>query len=115
MALPFKERGHAIGNSDQIRSSHNSFARNDPFVIEEETAPSGKGEDAFHFISYVPVNNKLYELDGLQQGPICYGDCSDSDWLNLARSKIQERIQKYADKEIRFNLLAIVGDKLERL
>ncbi len=56
MGLPFKDRGHVIGNSDQIRLTHNSFARNDPFVIEESEAPSGKGDDAFHFISYVPVN-----------------------------------------------------------
>lgn len=112
MGLPYKDRGHAIGNSDQIRSSHNEFARNDPFVIEESDAGSGKGEDAFHFISYVPVNGQLYELDGLQQGPISFGECSDETWLPLAREMIQERIQKYAASEIRFNLLAIVGDKL---
>lgn len=85
MGLPYKDRGHAIGNSQQIRTTHNSFARNDPFVIEEEEAPTGKGEDAFHFISYVPVNGKLYELDGLQEGPICYGECSEDTWLALAR------------------------------
>ena len=73
------------------------------------------GEDAFHFIAYTPVNGILYELDGLQQGPISFGPCSDQDWLALARSQIQKRIEKYAEKEIRFNLLAIVGDKLQKL
>ena len=65
MGLPFKERGEAIGAQEKIRETHNSFARNDPFVIEETDNPNAKGEDAFHFISYVPVNGKLYELDGL--------------------------------------------------
>lgn len=39
MGLPFKDRGDAIGNSDQIRNTHNSFARNDPFIIEESNDP----------------------------------------------------------------------------
>lgn len=93
---------------------HNSFARNDPFIIEETEVKTG-GEDAFHFIAYTPVNGTLYELDGLQQGPISFGPCSDQDWLALARTQIQKRIEKYAEKEIRFNLLAIVGDKLVKL
>jgi ubiquitin carboxyl-terminal hydrolase L5 len=88
MGLPFKDRGDAIGNSDTIRSQHNSFARNDPFIIEESNDPKGKAEDAFHFISYLPVNNQLYELDGLQKGPICFGECSDETWLPMARVQI---------------------------
>lgn len=89
MGLPFADRGHAIGNSEQIRLTHNSFARNDPFIIEESNDPKGEAEDAFHFISYLPVNGRLYELDGLQKGPICFGDCSEETWLPLAREQIQ--------------------------
>jgi hypothetical protein len=32
----------------------------------------------------------------LQAGPISFGECTDENWLALAREKIQERIQKYA-------------------
>jgi len=84
MMLNGKDRGWAIGNSEVVRLSHNSFHRQDPFEIEY-TKDTGKEEDAFHFISYVPFNGQLYELDGLQKGPICYGPCTDETWLYLAR------------------------------
>ena len=63
----------------------------------------------------MPFNNQLYELDGLQQGPIHLGECTNETWIPIAREEIQKRIQKYAASEIRFNLLAICKDKLEKL
>jgi ubiquitin carboxyl-terminal hydrolase L5 len=91
--LPSKEKGLAIGNSDKIRESHNSFTRQDPFFMDDDDKPKGgKEEDAFHFISFVPFNGQLYELDGLQAGPISYGECTDADWLAKAREQIQNRI-----------------------
>ena len=113
MAMGSKDRGMAIGNSELIRESHNSFQREDPFTIEEDHSKDREKEDAFHFISYVPFNGTLYELDGLQAGPIAHGECGDETWLALAREQISMRIQKYAGSEIRFNLLAVVGDKKE--
>jgi ubiquitin carboxyl-terminal hydrolase L5 len=110
LPLGSKDRGWAIGNSEVIRTAHNSFHRQDPFEIEY-TKDTGKGEDAFHFISYVPFNGQLYELDGLQKGPIAHGACTEDTWLALARDEIQKRIQRYETSEIRFNLLALVGDK----
>ena len=113
--LPSKEKGHAIGNSDLIRRVHNSFTRQDPFVMDEETKVATKDDDVFHFISFVPFKGALYELDGLQAGPIHHGECTSDNWLNLAREKIQARIQEYASNEIRFNLLAVIGDQVTQL
>jgi len=105
-----KDKGFSIGNMEGIREAHNSFARQDPFEIEE-TRKATKDDDVFHFISYMPFKNQLYELDGLQPGPICFGECSDETWIAQAKTEIEKRISKYTATEIRFNLLAIIGDK----
>nr|XP_024649487.1 ubiquitin carboxyl-terminal hydrolase isozyme L5 isoform X8 [Macaca nemestrina] len=129
-------KGLALSNSDVIRQVHNSFARQQMFEFDTKT--SAKEEDAFHFVSYVPVNGRLYELDGLREGPIDLGACNQDDWISAVRPVIEKRIQKdgfspccpgwsqtpelkpsacldlpkwYSEGEIRFNLMAIVSDR----
>ncbi|MGH0166225.1 UNVERIFIED_CONTAM: hypothetical protein FKN15_071052 [Acipenser sinensis] len=102
-------KGLALSNSEVIRQVHNSFARQQMF--EFDTKSTAKDEDAFHFVSYVPVNGRLYELDGLREGPIDLGVCNQDDWIGAVRPVIEKRIQKYSEGEIRFNLMAIVSDR----
>ena len=64
-------RGESLQNSEPIRVAHNSFSRPDPIHIEQ-TKDDEEGE-AFHFISYVPHNEFVYEIDGLQKGPRLIG------------------------------------------
>jgi len=121
-ALPPDLRGESIGTCEEIRTAHNSFARKEAILVDETKKRMATDEDdVFHFIAYVPHSDgKVYELDGLQQGPIPVGDvgniANDSvadylSWLTLARAAIQDRIDKYAASEIKFNLMALVKDK----
>ncbi|KAF9026184.1 ubiquitin carboxyl-terminal hydrolase [Podila verticillata] len=109
--FPAELKGHAISNSDVIRTIHNSFARSDPFINDMHDPNAKEKEDLFHFIAYTPVNGNLYELDGLQEGPRNHGPCPGDSWLEKVGPIIQERMAQYAGGEIRFNLMAVVDDR----
>jgi len=109
--------GESIGNSEVIRQAHNSFARPEPFVMEQEEPVSEKDqEDVFHFIAYIPKGGALYELDGLKPGPVVLGDYKDEHkWFEQVVPFIEQRIQRYAQNEIKFNLLAVVRDRRDAI
>lgn len=104
-------KGLTLSNSDVIRLVHNTFARQQMF--EFDTKQADKDDDVFHFISYIPFEGRLYELDGLREGPVDLGVIPDgSDWVQVARPVIEKRMQEYSEGEIQFNLMAVVGDKM---
>uniref|UniRef100_A0A7S1VDG5 Ubiquitin carboxyl-terminal hydrolase n=1 Tax=Sexangularia sp. CB-2014 TaxID=1486929 RepID=A0A7S1VDG5_9EUKA len=104
------ERGGALGQLATLRESHNSFAR--PAMLgTESTRPATADDDVFHFVAYIPRAGRLYELDGLQEAPIDLGPHDPSDWLLSAVPAITSRIARYSEREIKFNLLAVVQDR----
>lgn len=104
-------KGLALSNSDVIRLVHNTFARQQMFEFDAKQAD--KDDDVFHFISYIPFEGRLYELDGLREGPVDLGVIPDgSDWIQTARPVIEKRMQQYSADEIQFNLMAVVADKM---
>ncbi|XP_052091497.1 ubiquitin carboxyl-terminal hydrolase isozyme L5-like [Mytilus californianus] len=103
-------RGLTLSNSDVIRQVHNSFSRQQMFEFDEKQAK--KDDDVFHFVGYLPIAGRLYELDGLKDGPVDLGAIpADADWLNLVRPVLEKRMQKYSTDEIHFNLMAVVSDR----
>ncbi|XP_011634906.1 ubiquitin carboxyl-terminal hydrolase isozyme L5 [Pogonomyrmex barbatus] len=104
-------RGLALSNSDVIREVHNSFSRQTLFEYDSKQA--SKDDDVFHFVSYVPIDGRLYELDGLKDGPIDLGPCPVGEqWVQAAKpNNYKRRINKYNEGEIHFNLMAIVTDR----
>lgn len=103
-------KGLALSNAAQIRTVHNSFSRQTLFELDNKNA--SKDEDVFHFVGYIPINGRLYELDGLKEGPIDLGAVgSGQAWLDVVRPIIEKRMQKYSEGEIHFNLMAICSDR----
>lgn len=106
-------KGLTLSNSEEIRAVHNSFARQS--VFEYDAKMASKDDDVFHFVGYVPIDGRLYELDGLKEGPVDHGAVpAGGDWLDVARPVIENRMAKYQAGEIHFNLMALVQDKLMR-
>ncbi|GAA5908154.1 hypothetical protein JCM5296_000519 [Sporobolomyces johnsonii] len=102
-------RGWTISNSEKIREVHNSFARSDPFHLEEHRSQD-ESEDAYHFIAYLPIDGKLYELDGLKRTPVSHGEIpSGGNWTDLAREVLERRIATHPPGEVMFNLMAITS------
>lgn len=63
-------------------------------------------------MSYIHQKNNIYEIDGLREGPILISEgVENKDWLNKIKPIILDRINLYANNEIKFNLLALVPDK----
>jgi len=93
-----------------IRTTHNSFARSDPFQ-SDETRAATEDDDVYHFISFAVINDSLLELDGLQLGPINHGPCTDDSFPDKVLSLLRDRIANHFNTgEIRFNLLAVTKD-----
>ncbi|XP_048211848.1 ubiquitin carboxyl-terminal hydrolase BAP1 isoform X5 [Perognathus longimembris pacificus] len=113
-----RSKGYAIGNAPELAKAHNSHARPEPRHLPEKQngLSAVRTMEAFHFVSYVPITGRLFELDGLKVYPIDHGPWGeDEEWTDKARRVIMERIglatagEPYHD--IRFNLMAVVPDR----
>ena len=66
------------------------------------------------FIIYVPVDNIVYELDGMKEGPISLarfdGDSDGLDWLNVVQPILLKRLEKYMESNIEFSVLGVIKD-----
>ena len=108
------------------------FLSNDVTSKAKLPGKTGKNDEqeeaGFHFISLVPIDGKLWKLDGLERQPMKLGKANllflnhDSnfltgeyvgdDWMSLARSIIEKRMQKYDGDQFQFSLLALCQSPL---
>ena len=52
-------------------SSTLSYFRQQMFEFDEQALR--KDDDVYHFVGYLPIDGRMYELDGLKNGPIDHG------------------------------------------
>ncbi|KAJ3032623.1 hypothetical protein HDV00_007317 [Rhizophlyctis rosea] len=138
MPLMPPHRGLCLTNSHIIRMAHNSFARQtDLPVLEyrmqeeqptstqdgkkskkqrELEAEEAKGDAPFHYVSYVPVNGVVWEMDGLKRKPWSKGNVpEDGNWISVVKPVIQARMNAYENEAVRFCLMAIIPDRRAKL
>lgn len=113
-----ENKGWAIGNTPELAKAHNSHAMPQAKRRLDKSSGVSTGRytgEAFHFVSYVPIHGKLFELDGLKPFPMDHGPWGEKeDWTEKFRRVITDRLgiatgEQYHD--IRFNLMAVVPDR----
>jgi ubiquitin carboxyl-terminal hydrolase L5 len=86
------------------------LTRPEPFVYTSSVAT--EKDDVFHFVGYLHFKNNVYEIDGLQEGPILICEnVKNEEWIEKVKPSIVSRINLYSQNEIKFNLLSIVPDR----
>lgn len=113
-----ENKGYAIGNTPELARAHNSHAKPEPRHLHEKShgVSTGRTMEAFHFVSYVPIKGRLFELDGLKPYPIDHGPWAEGeDWTEKFGRVITERLGIATGGEsfhdVRFNLMAVVPDR----
>lgn len=118
-----ESKGYVIGNVPKLAHIHNSYAKPERRKLPEKLTKSEAGIacrnaiDTFHYVSYVPINGRVYELDGLKPFPIDHGPWQPGEnWTDHFRRIIADRLGMNIGapyQDVRFNLMAVVRDEIE--
>lgn len=111
-----ENKGLAIGNTPELACAHNSHAMTQAKRRLDKSSGISTGRftgEAFHFVSFVPIDGHLFELDGLKPFPMNHGMWKDNEkWTDKFRTTIEERLGvSSGEQDIRFNLMAVVPDR----
>jgi len=112
-------KGYAIGNYWDICVAHNNHGKQElrlPAERIKNITAASRAMEAFHYVSYIPYQGRLYELDGLKPYPIDHGPWGTGEsWTDKTRRVIQDRILQATggdySHDIRYNLMAVVTEK----
>ncbi|KAI8586634.1 ubiquitin carboxyl-terminal hydrolase [Geranomyces variabilis] len=119
-------KGLALSNSHHLRTSHNSFSRATDLPVLQYPVPKRQykrkrktkndDDNGFHFVSFLPFESAVWELDGLKKAPKWLGPLEEgSSWAAVAAPHIQTRMAQYSNEAIQFNLMAVVQSRLAAL
>lgn len=113
-----ENKGWAIGNTPELACAHNSHAMPQAKRRQDKNTGVSTGRftgEAFHFVSYVPIHGRLFELDGLKPYPMDHGPWKEhEEWTEQFRRVITDRLGMATGEQlqdIRFNLMAVVPDR----
>lgn len=111
-----ENKGWAIGNTPELACAHNSHAMSQAKRRLDKSSGVSTGRftgEAFHFVSFVPIDGHLFELDGLKPFPMNHGQWKEGeDWTDKFRCTMEERLGiSSGEQDIRFNLMAVVPDR----
>lgn len=114
-----ENKGWAIGNTLELACAHNSHAMPQAKRRQNKnTSGVASGRftgEAFHFVSFVPINGRLFELDGLKPFPMDHGPWAETEeWTEQFKRVITDRLGISSGEQlqdIRFNLMAVVPDR----
>ena len=112
-----ESKGFAIANMAELAHAHNKHAR--PSNVASLPLTGRKGSvvssahalmpETYHFVSYVPINGRLFELDGLKEYPIDHGPWGEhEEWTDLFQRTISFRLAE--SENFLFNLMALIPD-----
>lgn len=79
----------------------------------EDTKEGNDEEEAFHFCAYMPIGERVWKLDGMDQFPQDMGPVEEGeDWLGVMQPALLSRMAQYAAGSIEFNIMAVVHDPM---
>ncbi|KAG9044674.1 hypothetical protein FS837_007721 [Tulasnella sp. UAMH 9824] len=121
----------ALTDSEKRRAAERAKRKNKPAAKKKKKADEDEDEDddsdgdtVYHYVGYVPFKGKVWELDGLREGPLEVGEIPSTsksnegsqEWLEVVRPAIRIKIESLqgSGHDIRFNLLALVEGGWEK-
>jgi len=136
-----KSKGKAKGKSKAKKADDDDDGDDDGGGDDDDESVASVASTAsvpdlsYHFIAFVPVGNKVWQLDGIHHSPVLVGKSShpdaslptslltlnssgefaeDKDWFSLTCPVIKQMCDDQGE-HIRFNLLAMCGTALGKL
>ncbi|KAI8066322.1 ubiquitin carboxyl-terminal hydrolase [Gongronella butleri] len=101
------DKGLSLGNSQAIRESQSKVAR--------KNTTSATKDQMYHYISYVPFEGHLWELDGFKKGPARLGPCTDKNWLDLLHFELDRKTEGYRRQHVPYSIWTLIQDRRQVL